>query len=75
VAETTGLDTGTPRAQPTVMKKTAKKRMALSKESIRNLRSTDLDRAAGGIDLTLCPSCGPFCPGPAQSTSFRTILD
>ena len=52
------------------MKKIASKKLRLGRESLRTLATRDADRVAGGWTgkysyfVTLCPSCGPACPGP-----------
>ena len=41
------------------MKKTAKKKLSLPKETLREIKAPDLEVAAGGATVTcLCASCG-----------------
>ncbi len=57
-----------------------KKKLALSRETIRMLASTELERAVGGAaqteELTNCPSfntCLSDCACPKQSSFTRCI--
>ena len=52
------------------MKKTPSKKLHLGRERLRTLDAGQAAQAAGGWTgrysyfVTLCPSCGPACPGP-----------
>jgi hypothetical protein len=52
------------------MKKTPSKKLQLRRENLRTLTAAEAEQAAGAWTgkyswfVTLCPSCGPACPGP-----------
>ena len=56
------------------MKKTIKK-LALSKESLRNLAAAEMNAIAGGASRTFCQTnCGP-CPDPLSHNGSCTSCD